>query len=463
MTMVQNFRKREKRHAMEHYDLLVIGGDAAGMSAASQARRVSESISIGVFDRGEFVSYAACGMPYFIAKEISEYKQLLAIDPDSFAIKKNIHIHSGSEVVSVDTDAKTVNVKFKDKTETFSFNKLVIATGARAVLPPIEGITEGNIFQLRSLRDGITIRDYLDRESPRKGIIIGGGFIGLEMAEALRKRGIETVMLEKLDTVATSMSPEIRELVVKELSSNGVSLNTGIGIKNISYNSKRSIVHTDRGDMDADFIIVSAGIRPNTEFINGTKLSLFRTGAIIVDEMSRTSIPGIFAAGDCATVKHLVTGKDVYMPLGSTANKQGRVAGLQAAGITSEVFRGITGSQFVKIFDLELGKTGLNAHDAEVEGIEAESATVPWHSRANYYPGSVEILVTLTVDKKTGKVIGGEVAGKDGAALRTNVIAAAVSGGMHINDLAYMDFGYAPPFSPVWDPVAAAAQRLLKR
>ena len=448
---------------MNHLDLLVIGGDAAGMSAASQARRVSGALSIGVFDKGEFVSFASCGMPYYISGDIQDYRELLAIDVESFEKKKNIQIFTGAEALSADLNAKNVIISKGGVEQTWTFTSLVIATGARAVIPPIPGINGENIFFLRNLRDGINIKQHIMENSPRRAIIIGGGFIGLEMAESLRKLSIETVILEKLDSVATTMSPDIRSLVQKKLSDEGVQVHTGIDIRSINSEGKNVVVHTDRGDMETDFIIASTGVRPNTEFLSGSTLKYHKSGAIIVDEKSFTGIPGVFAAGDCATVRHIVTGKNVFMPLGSTANKQGRVAGLQAAGVTGEFFRGIVGSQLVKVFDLELGKTGLNARDAEIEGIPVDSVSAPWHSRAGYYPGAEEVLVTLTVRRDSGLVIGGEVAGMDGAALRTNIIAAAITGGIHINDLAYMDLGYAPPFSPVWDPVAAAAQRLLKR
>ena len=448
---------------MNHLDLLVIGGDAAGMSAASQARRASSSISIGVFDRGEFVSFASCGIPYYISNEIHDYRELLAIDVESFIQKRNMLIRTGAEAVRADLTGKKIVISSNGTEETWTFSSLIIATGARSVVPPIPGIDDENIFFLRNLRDGINIKQFIDKNSPRRGIIIGGGFIGLEMAESLRKLSIETTILEKLDSVATTMSPDIRTLVTKKLVDNGVRLHTGTGISSISREGKNIIVHTDRGDMETDFIIASTGVRPNTEFLSGSTLDFHRTGAIIVNEKSFTGIPDVYAAGDCATVKHIVTGKDVFMPLGSTANKQGRVAGLQAAGVSSESFHGITGTQLVKIFNLEVGKTGLNTRDAETEGIPADSVSVTWHSRAGYYPGAEEMLVTLTVRRDSGLVIGGEIAGTDGAALRTNIIAASITGGIHVNDLAYMDLGYAPPFSPVWDPVAAAAQRLLKR
>ncbi len=448
---------------MKSYDLLVIGGDAAGMSAASQARRINEKMTIGVFDRGKHVSYAACGMPYYIAGEIKDHSSLIAIDRDEFIEKRNIDIHNDAEATAIDFGKKTVAIESPEGIKEYGYGKLVIATGARALRPPITGVDSGNIFLLRNLSQGMAIRDYIERTKPAQGLIIGGGFIGLEMAEAFKTLGIGATLLEKMDSVAMTMSDEIRTIILKKLLENDVNVITGVNIEKIEKSGAGHAVITDRGKFTADFIIVSTGIRTNTDFLKNTELSMTERGAIIVNEKSETNIPGVFAAGDCATVKHLVTGKDTYMPLGSTANKQGRVAGLQAAGVKSEVFPGIVGSQFVKVFDLEVGKTGLNGRDAELEGMEAVSTSTVWKSRAGYCPRAQKIFVSITADSKTSVVIGGEVAGTDGAALRMNVIATAITAGMKVSELAYLDLGYAPPFSPVWDPVNATAQKMVKR
>lgn len=448
---------------IERYDLLVIGGDAAGMSAASQARRINEAMTIAVLEKGSHVSYAACGMPYYIAGDVTAPEKLVAIDIDDFIKNRRISIFTGTEATALDFSDKTVSVRGPAGERTLSYGTLVIATGARPVAPPIPGIDHENIFFLRNLADGIAIKKYIASERPGAGIIIGGGFIGLEMAESLRKLSIETAILEKFDSVAMSMSPEVRNIISKTLAENGVRIITGVDISSIKRPEGRLAVHTSAGILDADFILVSVGIVPNTDFLKGPGIRMTERGAIIVDERSLTSIPGVYAAGDCATVKNLITGGDVYMPLGTTANKQGRVAGLQAAGVSGETFRGVVGSQMVKVFDLEVGKTGLNRADAERAGIQAESSSITWKSKAGYYPSSKDIFVSLTIDKNTGVLIGGEVAGTDGAALRVNVIAAAVTAGMKIEDVAYLDLGYAPPFSPVWDPVVAAAQKLSRR
>jgi CoA-dependent NAD(P)H sulfur oxidoreductase len=448
---------------MERYDLMVIGGDAAGMSAASQARRVNETMSIGVFDKGQHVSYAACGMPYFIAGEIKDHESLIAIDRDEFVGKRNIRIHNDAEAIRVDFAARGATVRMEGKEREYEFGKLVIATGARAFRPPIPGAGDERVFYLRNLAQGIALRSFVVAAKPTRALIVGGGFIALEMAEAFTGLGIRTVILEREDAIALTMSPDVRARIMTTLGEHGVEVRTRAVIERIEPRGDGLRVMTDTGEIPADFIVISTGIVPSTEFLKGTPLAMTDRGAILVNEKSETNVPGVYAAGDCATVRHLITGRDVYMPLGSTANKQGRVAGLQAAGVTGEAFPGIVGSQFVKVFDLEVGKTGLNAADAAREGFGAESAFTVWNSRAGYCPRAQKILVGLTVEKSSRRVIGGEVAGTDGAALRCNVIATAVATGMRVEELAYLDLGYAPPFSPVWDPVNATAQKMVRR
>lgn len=448
---------------MKHYDLLIIGGVAAGMSAASQARRIKDNISIAVFEKSDYVSYAACGMPYFIDNIILDQNRLIAIDKNKFIKERNIHIFTKSLVTKVDFENKNVEVKNENQTNIFSYDKLVIATGASAFIPPIKGIDSQNVFALRNLNDGIAIKNYIQSNRPSKGVIIGGGAIGLEMAETLRTLNIETIMLEKLKDIAAAFDMEIRDYIIKELVNNKVTIRTGVDIKEISGNNERLTIHYDSDIAETDFIIVSVGIRPSTDFLKNTGIKMNAQGAIIVNEKSETSIPEVYAAGDCATVKHLIISDDVYMPLGTTSNKQGRVAGLQAVGIHSEQLNGIIGTQFIKIFDLEVAKTGFSESDVGRYGIKAKSAGAQWRSRAGYYPGSKEIYVKITINSDTNEIIGGQIAGYDGAALRANVVAAAIAGKMKIEEFAYLDLGYAPSFSPVWDPLLAAAQNFPRK
>ncbi|PKL17218.1 MAG: CoA-disulfide reductase [Spirochaetae bacterium HGW-Spirochaetae-5] len=448
---------------MTHFNLIVIGGDGAGMGAASQARRINKDISIAVFEKGEHVSYAACGMPYFISDDIKDYKELIAIDIDEFIDKRKIIIKTMSEVTEVDFQQKKITASHKGELTHYTYDRIVIATGAAAAIPAIPGVENEDVFVLRTLRQGINIKEYIDNKKPESAILIGGGFISLEMAETLTKKNIKITLLEKMDSVASLWSPEIQKIVAEELIKQGVTVKTGVDIENIFKEGEGLAINTKSGKFTADFIIVSTGAKPNTALFKNSGLQTLQNGAIIIDEKCRTNLKDVFAAGDCCTVKNLITGKDDYMPMATTANKQGRVAGLQAVNVTTEIFKGALGSQMVKVCDLEVAKTGFNKSDAEKHGIEVIDDFIEWKSRPGYYPGSDTVYVKLTIRKDNRKIIGGELAGKDGAALRINTVATAITAGMTVEDFAYLDTGYAPPFSPVWDPVVAAAQNFIKR
>jgi len=448
---------------MNSFDLIIIGGDAAGMSAASQARRMDREMSIAVFDRGSFVSYAACGMPYFISGEVGSQEDLIAIDKEEFIRDKKIMIHTGTEVSSADLDKKIITVNRNGSSEKYGYKKLIIATGAIPFIPDIEGIEGERIFFLRNLGHAVEIKKFINENKPAVSAIIGGGFIGLEMAESFSKLGIKTTIIEKMPSVAMTMSENIRKMISGSLESKNIELVTGAALKKITGPGSRPGLITDRGDFYADLVICAIGVVPSTGFLKGSGLNFDERGAIIIDEKSRTGVKDVFAAGDCATVKNMITGKNIYMPLGTTANKQGRVAGLQAAGVKDESFMGVVGSQMVKVFELEIGKTGLNLTDAEKEGIDARMISSTGKSRAGYYPGNTDVLVNITYDLKTERILGIEVAGTDNAALRLHAAAAAITAGMTLRDFAYLDLGYAPPFSPVWDPLLTAAQKAVKR
>lgn len=448
---------------MTHFNLIVIGGDGAGMGAASQARRINKNISIAVFEKGEYVSYAACGMPYFISDEIKDYKSLIAIDKDEFINKRNIIINTQSEVTNVDFKEKKIIVKQNESETVYTYDRIIIATGAAAAIPPIPGIDSKNVFVLRSLRHGMNIKAFLEEKKPASVILIGGGFISLELAESLTKQKISVTLLEKMDSIASLWSPEIQNIISEVLVKHGVKIKTGVDIENIVSDGKTLTINTKDGKYNADFIIVSTGAKPNTSLFKNSGLKLFTNGAVLIDEKCRTNLKDVFAAGDCCTVKNLITGEDDYMPMATTANKQGRVAGLQAADVKSEIFKGAIGSQMMKVCELEAAKTGFNKADAEKHGINILEEFIEWKSRAGYYPGSSPIFVKLIIREDNRKIIGGEIAGTDNAALRINTIAAAITAGMTVEDFAYLDTGYSPPFSPVWDPVVAAAQNFIKR
>ncbi len=446
-----------------HYNLIIIGGDGAGMGAASQARRINENISIAVFEKGEFVSYAACGIPYYISGEIKNYNSLIAIDKDEYINKRKIEIKILSEVTEVDFKNRALTVKNENNITRYTYDRLIITTGASPFVPPIPGIDHENVFVLRNLRHGLNIRDFVAEKNPSSIILIGGGVVNLELAETFRKLNFDVTVLEKMNSVASVMSPEIQNIITENLLKIKVKIRTGIDINEIIKDGSKLSVNTGEGKFTGDFIIVSAGVRPNTEIFKNSGLAMMPNGAIIIDEKCRTNIDNVFAAGDCCTVRNLITGKDDYMPAATNANKQGRVSGLQAADVKTETFKGAIGTQMFKVCTLEVGKTGFNSTDAARHGINVIDDFLTWKSRPGYYPGAKKIYVKLTVREDNRKVIGGEIAGEDGAALRINTVAAAITAGMTVEDLAYLDTGYSPPFTPVWDPVTAAAQSFVKR
>ncbi len=448
---------------MEHFNLIVIGGDAAGMSAASQARRKNKEMSIAVFDKGKFVSYAACGTPYLLAGDVKNHEDLIAIDVDAFINKRKIIIKRHSEVTKVDFDKKTVYVNSNNSISEYTYDKLVIATGASPFIPPISGVQNPNTFVLRNLEHALIIQNFIETHKPEKAVLIGGGLINLELSEAFTRNNIKTTIIEKMPSVAANMSPEIQKVINEKLAEQGVNVIPNADVSEFIYDNGILKIKGSMGTVETGFAVLSVGVRPNTAFLKNTPLALHETGAIVVDEKSKTSIPDVFAAGDCATVKNLITGKTEYIPIATTANKQGRVAGLQAAGVETEIFKGSIGSQLVKIFDLQAGKTGYNSREAEKHGIKTIEKVTDWQSRPGYCPESAPIITKLTVDEKTRKIIGGEIAGTDGAALRINTVATAITAGMTIEDFAYLDMGYAPPFSPVWDTILATAQMFIER
>jgi NADPH-dependent 2,4-dienoyl-CoA reductase/sulfur reductase-like enzyme len=331
------------------------------------------------------------------------------------------------------------------------------------VLPPFKGNNLPGVMVLKNLADGIKIRNHIDTLKPASTVIIGAGLIGLELAEAFVKKGIAVTMIEKAEGLAPAFSDEFRKIIASALSSNGVNAVTGATVNAINGTEGNFTVETDKGQFEAEFVVISTGVRPNTHFLQNSEIKMLGNGAIVVDEKCGTSVPGVLAAGDCATVTNLVTGKTDFIPMATNANKQGRVAGLQAAGVKEELFRGSAGTQMVKVFELEAAKTGFNRYDAERHGIDVIDKFIEWRSRAGYYPGAKSINVKLIVRSDNRKIIGAEIAGTDFAALRINPVAVAITAGMTVEDFAYTDFGYSPPFAPVWEPVIAVAQNFIKR
>jgi NADPH-dependent 2,4-dienoyl-CoA reductase/sulfur reductase-like enzyme len=343
------------------------------------------------------------------------------------------------------------------------YDKLVIATGARAVKPNIKGIDLNGIFTIRFLEDGIAIKNFIRENSPKKALIIGAGYIGMEMAEALVSLGIDVTIVEVMPNILGSMDDEINEVVEAELQKNGVKLlkSTSV-VEFVGDGFVRKAILNNGSSLDVDLVIVGAGIKPNSEIARDAGIEIGRSGAIAVNQRMETNIPGVFAAGDCAEAFHLVLGRPVYIPLGTTANKQGKVAGENAVG-GNAIFKGIVGTAVFKVFELEVARTGISEKQAKEEGIDYVSTVIEHSSRAHYYPGGSKIRVKLIAERKTGRLLGAEMVGRDGVAKRIDVFATALHARMSIGEIAGLDLSYAPPFAPVWDPILIAANDIEKK
>ena len=451
---------------MAHQErLVVIGGVAAGMSAASSARRLRPEMEVVVLERDAYISYGACSLPYYISDDIKDVKSLFALTPDVAEKERGIRVRTRHEVVAIDKGRKEVVVHDleREKEGRLPYDKLVLATGGSPIVPALPGIDLQHVFTIRTIGDGMAIKTYISDERAKRAVIVGGGYIGMEMSETLRKRGLEVTVIEKMDRVLGTMDTEITDIVEAKLAAEGVELHKETTVK--GFEGEKGAVRrviTDRGSFDTDLVLLAVGARPNTELAQGAGIELGARGAIAVDEHLRTNVPEIFAAGDCAETLHLVTCKKVYIPLGTTANKQGRIAGENVAGLET-VFEGVVGSAVTKVFALEVARTGLTAVEAKGEGYEFFTSTIEGWSRSRAYPAGKPVTVTYVVEKASGRLLGAQMVGEEGVAHRIDTLAAALYAGMTVKDVARLDLAYAPPFASVWDPILIAANMALKK
>jgi len=445
--------------------VLVVGGVAAGMSAASQIRRRRPETRVTVFERGEYISYGACGMPYNIEDPDREIEDLVVLTAEHARKKRGIDLRLRHEAKGLDLDRGTLTVvDLESGTETHEpFDALVISTGARAIRLPLDGFDLPGVEVLRDLADGAKIKRALT-EGPKNAVIVGAGYIGMEMAHVLTERGLSVTVLEKLSQLLPGWHEETVAVVAETLSSHGVEFHTGTTVKAAEAGSDGRVaaVLTDKGRFDADLVLVAAGVRPNVELAASGGLRIGDTGAIWVNQQQQTSHEAVWSAGDCAEAYHRVLRRNTWIPLGTTANKQGRIAGANVLGL-GQRFPGIVGTAGFVVFDLEVARSGLGEDQAKMEGFDPVAVTIRQRSRAHAYPDGVPIQVRLVADRETGLLLGGELVGREGAALRSNTLATALAGHMTVADLQSLDLVYAPPFASVWDPVLVAANQLIKK
>jgi NADPH-dependent 2,4-dienoyl-CoA reductase/sulfur reductase-like enzyme len=445
--------------------LIVIGGCAAGMSAASKARRLNPDLEIVVYEKTGFVSYGSCGLPYYVSGLIEDHNTLVVRTPAQFA-KQGVEIRLHHEVTEIDTENRRVQVtNLEDgNSRNENYDKLLIATGARpAMLPGFPLGDLGGVFVLRAVEDGVAVRDFVQRERPRRAVIIGAGYIGVEMAESFHELGLETTIIGRPPQVLKRFDSDMAQLVQDELESKGIRLSLGDEVKALEGDAQGRVrwVISSKGTFEADLVLLAMGVRPNAALAKTAGVALGETGAIATDSQMRTNLPDVFAAGDCAEAYHRITGRGAYIPLATTANKQGRVAGTNLGGGYAE-FEGVVGTAITKVLDVYAALAGLAEKEARALGYAVQSTTIQAGSRAHYYPGGRPMHVKLVVEEGSGRLLGGQIVGDEGAGPRINVLATALHKGMTVEELSRLDLAYVPPIAPVWDPLLVAANVALK-
>jgi NADPH-dependent 2,4-dienoyl-CoA reductase/sulfur reductase-like enzyme/rhodanese-related sulfurtransferase len=441
--------------------LLVIGGVAAGPKAAAKARRCDPDMEITIYQEEDDISYAGCGLPYYISGVIKERAELISRTPGKFALD-GIRVLKSRRVEGIDTRNHTISGKRIDSGEIFTerFDRLVLASGAYAIRPKIEGIDMANIFYLRSIFDADALYEKIRSEEVRSVVIAGGGYIGLEMAESLIQLGKNVTIVELAPQILTLFDEDFAGILRQYLEMKGVKIFTSEGIQTLQgKEGKVTHVHTATHEIEADAVLMSLGIRPQVGLAKQAGLKLGETGAIWVNEKMETSAEDVYAAGDCAETIHLVTGKKVWVPLGSTANKQGRVVGANVCG-GNATFSGVLGTTIFKTFEFNVAKTGLSMREAEKEGFHPIQAIVRGYDRAHYYPGRKESTLKVIADNGTGRILGGQTLGEGPSDKFIDVLAMALHAKMTCHDLTNVDLAYAPPFSPVLSPIIVAANVL---
>ncbi|WP_336021578.1 FAD-dependent oxidoreductase [Halobellus salinisoli] len=466
---------------------VVVGGDAAGLSAASKCLRTDPDREVVVFEKGTWVSYAHCGTPYFVKGEVDRLSDLLSLSPAE-AEERGIDLRRGHEVRAVDTDARTVTVEADDATFEHPYGNLLVATGAHAVSDPIEGATLDGVFTLHGLDHAAAIRAYLTPPEdfdvddlgggdaldeavverygtmtpPKTVAVVGAGYVGVEMVEAFEAWGVDVHLFQRSERPVPGFGEAVGDAVTEHLRESGVTLHFGEEVRRLDGDGG----HVDRvvcesgSELAVDAALVGIGIEPNTDLLDGTPVEIGESGAVATDAHGRTSVEGVYAAGDVAEMPHMVTGEPTWDPLGLPANRAGRAIGATVGGDPTPV-GSVAGTAMVKAFDLECGRTGVLDHErAREAGFDPVSETITAGSRSGYYPGAAETTVTLVADRDTGRLLGGSVVGTDRAAVRIDTVATALGGQMTVGELERQDLGYAPPFSPVWDPVLVAAKVL---
>jgi NADPH-dependent 2,4-dienoyl-CoA reductase/sulfur reductase-like enzyme/rhodanese-related sulfurtransferase len=438
--------------------LVIVGGVAGGATAGARARRVSEEAEIVIFERGGYISFANCGLPYYIGNVIQKRDDLLLATPEAFKERYNIDVRIFSEVVDIDTKEKTIKVKnmHTGKISKEHYDKLILSPGAEPIKPPLEGIDLENIFHLRNIPDSDRIKKLIDEKNPRHAVVVGGGFIGLEMAENLVERGVKTTIIEMLNQVMPPLDWEMASIVHEHLKEKKVELELGNGVSSFSKAYDRIVVSTKKGrKIGCDMVLLSVGIRPESKLAKQAGLKIGTTGGIWVDSTMKTSDPHIYAVGDAVEVRDLVTDFSTLTALAGPANKQARIAADNALGRKS-IFTGTIGTSVVKVFDLVAASTGANEKFLKKHDIPYLISYTHSGSHAGYYPGATNTSIKLIFSPAKGRILGAQIIGKKGVDKRIDIISTAIRAKMTVFDLEELELAYAPPYSSAKDPVNIA-------
>ena len=461
---------------------VVVGGDAAGMSAASKAKREDPNLEVVVFEKGQWVSYGACGLPYYIKGEIQSLESLVSVTPEEFREERDIDLRTGHEAVGIDGDARTVTARGEDGEVTAEYDHLLVATGAEAVVPPIEGRDREGVYTLGSMTDGKELREFVARsresspvDQPDSGPachfletcegavgIVGGGYIGVEMAEALAANDFEVHLFQRGDRVLKGFSEATSEAVADHLREQDVALYLDAEVEAFDGDGAVEAVVTSEERVEVEMALLGTGVRPRTDLAEDAGIELGPTGAVATDAYRETNLPDVYAAGDCAEVEHIVTGDPDYVPLALTANRHGRAVGQTVAGDPTEGGE-VAGTAAVNAFEVEAARTGLLDHETAREaGFDPVTRTIDAKSRAGYYPEGGTVTVTLTADRGSERVLGASLVSGygEGAVHRSHAVVGAVTEGITVGELSNYDLAYAPPFNTTWDPVLTAAKVL---
>ena len=436
--------------------VVIIGAVAAGMSAAAKLKRIKPDYEVVVYEKTDIVSFGACGLPYYVGGFFNDPNMMIAREKSKF-IESGIDLKTFKEVINVDTDNKLLTIKDTLTEEIFedNYDKLMIATGASSIMPSLNNSYE-NLTTLKDMNDGIKLRELINKKENNNIVIVGAGFIGIETIEAAKKLNKNIHLIGRSDRILSKVfDKEITDLLEDELRKNNIHLHLGETVQEYVGDNKIEKIITNKCEINTDLVVIAIGVKPNTSFLKNTNIEMLPNGAIIVDECGRTSVKDVYSAGDCATIKNLVTNEDMYVPLATGANKLGRIVGENLGDINSS-FPGSLASSCIKVLDMEAAVTGITEEKAKSLNLDYKTTCITNYNQTHYYPGREKLLIKLVYDAKSKVILGGQIAGYKDAVQRANVIAAAITAKMTTEQLGMLDLCYAPPFATTWDALNVA-------